>query len=120
MGSNLTRHVSLVWGGLQDAGPTCCGFRWVGAVTPTGGCGGLNKNLVVFVKAMKAVALAAGVLALGGCAVGVGLIFASLLTALSYSPDSEDTLFGYSMIGFALVETFAVLALGVLGLVYVL
>ena len=75
---------------------------------------------MLFLKALKSLALATGTFALGLCAMGVGIVFNGLLRSLAYSPDSEEGLFGYTMIGFALVETFAVLALAVIGLVYVL
>jgi len=79
-----------------------------------------NRLSLIFIKAIKCLSLAIGTTALGGCAIGVGLIFHALISAVSFSPEVEDILFGYSMIGFALVETFAVLALAVLGLIYVL
>lgn len=59
-------------------------------------------------------------MAFGFCAIGVGLVFNSLLRALAYSPEHEEGLFGYTLIGFALIETFGVLTLGVMGLVYTL
>ncbi len=75
---------------------------------------------MVFVKAMKSVALATAVLPLGGCAVGLGLIFAALLRAEAYAPDLGSALFGRAMLGFALVETFMVVVLAIIGLIVVL
>ena len=73
---------------------------------------------MLFVKAAKAVALSITFLPLTGCAIGTGLIFASLLKSLSYAPDSEETLFSYAALGFAFVETFALMLFAVAALVY--
>lgn len=75
---------------------------------------------MLFLKALKALALTTGTMAFGFCAIGVGLVFNSLLRSLAYSPENEEGLFGYALIGFALIETFGVLTLGVMGLVYTL
>jgi F0F1-type ATP synthase membrane subunit c/vacuolar-type H+-ATPase subunit K len=73
---------------------------------------------MLFVKAAKVVALSITFLPLTGCAIGTGLIFASLLKSLSYAPDSEETLFSYAALGFAFVETFALMLFAVAALVY--
>jgi len=69
---------------------------------------------------MKSVALGAAVLPLGGCAIGLGLIFAALLRAEAYAPDLGSALFGRAMLGFALVETFMVIVVAVIALIVVL
>ena len=48
-------------------------------------------------------------LPLAGCAMATGFVFGSLVRGISYSPDVEDTLFNYSMLGFAFIESFAFL-----------
>jgi F0F1-type ATP synthase membrane subunit c/vacuolar-type H+-ATPase subunit K len=73
---------------------------------------------MLFVKAAKVVALSITFLPLTGCAIGTGLIFASLLKSLSYAPDSEESLFSYAALGFAFVETFALMLFAIGGLVY--
>lgn len=73
---------------------------------------------MIFVKAVKCLSLATALLPLGGCAVGLGLIFGSFLRAVAYSPEMEDALFSHAMLGFALVETFMVVTLGTMGLIY--
>lgn len=73
---------------------------------------------MIFVKAVKCLALATALLPLGGCAVGLGIIFGSFLRSVSYSPELEDALFSHAMLGFALVETFMVVTLGTMGLIY--
>ena len=74
---------------------------------------------MLFVKAAKAVALSIALLPLAGCAVGTGLIFASLLKSVSYAPDYEETLFNYAMLGFAFIETFAFLLFFILAVIIV-
>lgn len=73
---------------------------------------------MVFIKAVKCLSFSIALLPLGGCAVGLGLIFAAFLRATAYSPDLEDALFGHAMLGFALVESFMVITLAVIGLIY--
>lgn len=53
-----------------------------------------------------------------GCSLATGYIFAALVRALAYAPDLEDVLFNYSVIGFALVESFAFMLFGIAGIVY--
>jgi F0F1-type ATP synthase membrane subunit c/vacuolar-type H+-ATPase subunit K len=64
---------------------------------------------LLFVKASKALALSITFLPILGCALGTGILFASLVKAVSYSPDNEDILFNYAALGFAFIETFAFL-----------
>ena len=73
---------------------------------------------VVFVKAVKCLSMGFAVTPLGGCAVGVGAIFGSFIKALAFSPDLEDTLFTQALLGFALIETFMVITVGVVVLIY--
>jgi F0F1-type ATP synthase membrane subunit c/vacuolar-type H+-ATPase subunit K len=48
-------------------------------------------------------------LPLTGCALATGIIFAALIRGIAYAPDLEDTLFNYTTLGFAFVESFAFL-----------
>ena len=72
---------------------------------------------MLFVKSFKVLSLGLVFTPFAGCAVATGLIFAALLRALAYSPDMEDTLFAYAALGFAFVETFALLLFSVAGLI---
>jgi len=74
---------------------------------------------VVFIKSMKSLAFATALIPLAGCAVGVGMIFAALIRAESYSPELGGTLFSRAMLGFALIESFVVVILAIVGLIYV-
>lgn len=64
---------------------------------------------MLFIKASKILSLGFVFMPLTGCAVATGLIFASLLRGISYAPDLEETLFNYTALGFAFVESFAFL-----------
>jgi len=73
---------------------------------------------MVFVKALKSVAMAHALSPLTGCAAGLGIIFNGFLRGMAYSPDLEDAMFSHTMLGFALVESFMVIALVVVAVIY--
>ncbi len=73
---------------------------------------------MIFVKVAKCTSLAISTTPLGLCAVAVGYLFGSFLDALSYCPDLEDSMFTYTMLGFALIETFMVLIVLVMGAIF--
>jgi F0F1-type ATP synthase membrane subunit c/vacuolar-type H+-ATPase subunit K len=62
---------------------------------------------VLFIKASKVLALSFVFMPLTGCAIATGLVFASLIKGISYSPDLEELLFNYTALGFAFIESFA-------------
>jgi len=49
---------------------------------------------------------------------GLGYIFGSFLRSVSYTPDLEDILFSHAMLGFALVESFMIVTMLIIGLIY--
>jgi F0F1-type ATP synthase membrane subunit c/vacuolar-type H+-ATPase subunit K len=73
---------------------------------------------MVFIKALKSLAMAHSLFPLTGCAAGLGVLFNGFLRGISYSPDLEDALFSHTMLGFALVESFMVIALAIVGIIY--
>jgi len=75
---------------------------------------------VLFVKAAKVVGISIVLMPLTGCAIGTGLIFASLLKSVSYAPDYEEVLFNYAALGFAFVESFAFFLFFGLAIIYVM
>ena len=79
----------------------------------------LKTVLMLFVKAAKAISLGILFIPFTGCAIGVGLIFASLLRSVSYAPDYEEVLFNYAILGFAFIETFAFMLFFILGIIIV-
>lgn len=62
---------------------------------------------MLFIKASKVLALSFVFAPLTGCAIATGLVFASLIKGISYSPDLEEVLFNYTALGFAFIESFA-------------
>ena len=72
----------------------------------------------MFVKSSKILSLGFVFLPLTGCAVATGLVFASLVRAVSYAPDVEEVLFNYTALGFAFIESFAFLLFFIAGLIY--
>jgi F0F1-type ATP synthase membrane subunit c/vacuolar-type H+-ATPase subunit K len=75
---------------------------------------------MVFVKASKVMALGFVFLPLTGCAVATGLVFAALIRGVSYAPDLEETMFNYTALGFAFIESFSFLLFFIAGLIMVL
>lgn len=73
---------------------------------------------MVFIKALKSIAMAHALMPLAGCAAGLGLVFNGFLRGVAYSPELEDALFSHTMLGFALIESFMVIAVGIVGLIY--
>jgi len=73
--------------------------------------------VLLFVKAAKVIALSVTFLPLMGCAVATGLVFSALIKGISYSPEQEDVLFNYSILGFAFIESFAFMLFAVAGIV---
>jgi F-type H+-transporting ATPase subunit c len=50
-------------------------------------------------------------IALAGAGVGIGSVFAALITAFSRNPGLEKQLFAYAILGFALTEAIALFGL---------
>jgi F0F1-type ATP synthase membrane subunit c/vacuolar-type H+-ATPase subunit K len=73
---------------------------------------------MLFIKAAKTVAIGIVFLPITGCAIGTGIVFASLLKSVSYAPDYEEVLFNYAIIGFAFIETFSFFLFGIAGFIY--
>lgn len=75
---------------------------------------------MLFVKALKTLAVAFAATPLLGCALGVGVVFNGFLRGVAYAPELEDALFSHAMLAFALIESFMVISLGIIGLIIVL
>ena len=67
---------------------------------------------ILFVKAAKLISISIVLLPITGCALGTGILFGSLVKAVSYAPEMENSLFNFASIGFAFIETFAFMAIG--------
>ena len=61
--------------------------------------------------AAKLIGAGLAVIALAGVGVGIGNIFASLVTAVGRNPAAKNEVFGKAILGFALTEAVALFAL---------
>jgi F0F1-type ATP synthase membrane subunit c/vacuolar-type H+-ATPase subunit K len=72
---------------------------------------------LLFVKAAKVIAIGISFLPFAGCAIGTGIIFGSLVRAVAYAPDQEETMFNYAVLGFAFIETFGFMLFAAVALI---
>jgi F-type H+-transporting ATPase subunit c len=56
------------------------------------------------VEASKNIGMGSAAIGLSGAGVGIGLVFASLLSAVARNPSMRGQLFTYAILGFAFVE----------------
>ncbi|MSP04558.1 MAG: F0F1 ATP synthase subunit C [Acetobacteraceae bacterium] len=61
--------------------------------------------------AAKAIGAGIAVIALAGVGVGMGNIFAALVSSVARNPMARDQVFGLGILGFALTEAIALFAL---------
>lgn len=66
---------------------------------------------VVFIQMAKIVGAGLATIGVAGAGAGVGSLFGAFLMAFSRNPGIESSLFRYAIIGFALTEAVALLAL---------
>jgi F-type H+-transporting ATPase subunit c len=71
----------------------------------------MKVDLVLLLKAGKAIGAGAACSGLIGAGAGIGLVFASLIRAYAYNTKVKNDLFGYAILGFALSEATGLLAL---------
>jgi F0F1-type ATP synthase membrane subunit c/vacuolar-type H+-ATPase subunit K len=64
---------------------------------------------VLFLKAAKVLGTAIAFLPLMGCAIATGLVFSALIRGVAYSPSQDNQLFTYTILGFGLIETYALM-----------
>ena len=62
-------------------------------------------------EAAKLIGAGIAVIALAGVGVGIGNIFASLISSIARNPAARDEVFGIGSLGFALTEAIALFAL---------
>lgn len=66
---------------------------------------------MIFLKGCKLIGAGIATTSIAGSGVGIGLVFAALLNATSRNPKLVNQLWGFTMIGFALVEAIALFGL---------
>jgi len=67
--------------------------------------------MIMEVEAAKMIGAGLAVIALAGVGVGIGNIFAALVTSIARNPAARDEVFGIGILGFALTEAIALFAL---------
>lgn len=65
----------------------------------------------MLVQAAKYIGAGIAVSAISGAGVGIGTIFASLISSVARNPNVKDQLFSYAIFGFALTEAIALFGL---------
>ena len=68
-------------------------------------------SMLMSVNASKLIGAGLATIALGGPGIGSGVVFSGLLRSVAQNPILRGVLFGYSILGFALVEAIALFAL---------
>jgi F-type H+-transporting ATPase subunit c len=63
------------------------------------------------VLSAKLIGAGLATISLAGSGVGIGIVFGSLLVALSRNPSLDKQLFAYAILGFALTEAIALFGL---------
>ena len=61
---------------------------------------------------------AIAMVAVGGCAQGMGQVLAALVVGIARNPSMKEDLFTYTMIGMGLIEFFALIIMVTAGLLY--
>jgi len=64
-----------------------------------------------FITAFKNLGAGAAVIALSGVGIGIGNIFAALVSSVARNPAARERVFGLAILGFALTEAVALYAL---------
>src|SRR5258708_6702372 len=71
----------------------------------------LIYNFFIMLILGKLIGAGLATIALGGAGVGIGIVFGSLIIAVSRNPSLMDQLFNYAILGFALTEAIALFGL---------
>ena len=64
-----------------------------------------------FLQAFKYVGAGSATISIAGSAIGIGVVFGSLIIAFVRNPSQNESIFNYAMFGFALVEALALFGL---------
>lgn len=70
-----------------------------------------NIQFVEFIQGSRMIGSGVATVGLAGAGVGIGVVFGCFLLALSRNPELQETLFFYTLLGFALTEAIALFAL---------
>lgn len=71
----------------------------------------LNIFVACLITCSRLIGAGLAIIGMSGAGVGIGLVFAALITAISRNPSKEEVYFKNAVLGFALVEAMGLLAL---------
>jgi len=72
---------------------------------------GITTYLLCYYKQHKKIGAGLSTFGLAGAGIGIGVIFASLISGIARNPTLKDELFRTAILGFALTEAIALFAL---------
>lgn len=64
-----------------------------------------------FLQSFKSIGAGCATVSILGSGVGIGIVFSGLMYAVSINPNSENKLFNFAVLGFALTEAIALFGL---------
>lgn len=71
----------------------------------------MDKNYFLILKGLKSIGAGAACIGLLGSGIGIGIVFAALISAYAVNPKLKNDLFNYALLGFALSEAVGLFAL---------
>eukprot|EP00419_Tripos_fusus_P005624 CAMPEP_0172673186 /NCGR_PEP_ID=MMETSP1074-20121228/11996_1 /TAXON_ID=2916 /ORGANISM="Ceratium fusus, Strain PA161109" /LENGTH=139 /DNA_ID=CAMNT_0013490455 /DNA_START=61 /DNA_END=480 /DNA_ORIENTATION=- len=87
-----------------------------GAGTPLGNAMGLGAPLCKRNAGVSVLGCAIAMVAVGGCAQGIGQLFAALVVGMARNPSMKEDLFTYTLIGMGFLEFLAIVVILIAGL----
>jgi len=69
------------------------------------------ENILLNITGLNLIGAGLATIGLIGSGIGIGSVFAALLNGLARNPDVKGVMFGYAILGFALIEAIALFAL---------
>lgn len=100
------KQYRVIWLTYRAHDPTILGSNPVAAIL-----GLLFTFFYNMVQAAKLIGAGSALIALAGVGAGIGIVFGSLIQSAGRNPLMAKQLFGYALLGFALVESVALFAL---------
>mmetsp|Transcript_109638 Transcript_109638/g.212271 ORF Transcript_109638/g.212271 Transcript_109638/m.212271 type:complete len:140 (-) Transcript_109638:71-490(-) len=87
-----------------------------GSGTPLGNAMGLGAPLCKRNAGVSVLGCAIAMVAVGGCAQGIGQLFAALVVGMARNPSMKEDLFTYTLIGMGFLEFLAIVVILIAGL----
>merc|ERR1712224_237123 len=112
-----TRAARILPRAVTAASPSVCG----GLRHPTASASvltqcGLGQTVGVRHAGVSVLGCAIAMVAVGGCAQGIGQLFAALVVGMARNPSMKEDLFTYTLIGMGFLEFLAIVVILIAGL----